>query len=777
MANESDDHRARSPGRNSQLLERKWLELTYNSVGDCLFLLSVEPDENYRFVSLNEAFLRVTGLTREQVIGKNIRDVIPPQAQALVFGKYHKALGENKTVSWEEESVYPTGKRVGEVKISPLTDEATGQIYLVGVVHDITERKLAEEALRQSEAELRALFAAMNDLIFVIDKEGRHLKVALTAPEKLYRSSDAIIDKTLHEIFPEPTANLFHDYINQALATHSPVSIEYNLDIGGHEKWFVANIAPMTEETVVWVARDITDIKLAERSLRESEHLYRETVENANDIIYTLDLQGRYISANRAGESITGYTRDEIRRMNFTDLIAPEYLDVVLEKMGNKVESGGQTFYEVEIITKDRRRIMVEINSRLLERNGVPIGVLGIARDITERKRSEEKLGEIEEQLRQSQKLESIGQLAGGIAHDFNNMLTAINGYSDLILRKLGADDPLRHMAEEIRKAGDRASGLTHQLLAFSRKQILQPKTLNINDIVSDVSRMLQRLIGEDIDLKAILNERLGQVEADPGQITQVLLNLAVNARDAMPSGGKLTIETDNVNLNETYTSRHVGVTPGRYVMLAVSDTGVGMDEDTLNHIFEPFFTTKAVGEGTGMGLATVYGVVKQSRGNIWAYSEKGLGTTFKIYLPLIDKEAESIEAETLKTDLPTGTETILLVEDEEMVRALSKQILETCGYTVIEAVNGADALRLCEETGCDADLLVTDVVMPQMGGRELVLRLAETRPALRALYISGYTDKAIVHHGILNEDINFIQKPFTPEDFARKVRDVLDAS
>ena len=395
----------------------------------------------------------------------------------LVLGKYNEAISENKTVSWEEESIYPTGKRVGEVSVAPLKDEMTGQMYLVGAVHDVTDRKEAEEAMRSSEAELRALFAAMSDLIFVIDKEGRHLKVVQTTPENLYRPSESVIDRTLHEIFPEPTANLFLDKINLALTTRSAVSIEYNLDIRGREKWFIASIAPMTDETVIWVARDITNMKLAERSLRESEHLYRETVENANDIIYTLDLQGRYISANRAGEAITGYTREEIRRMNFTDIIAPEYLDAVLEQMGKKVASGGQTFYEVEIVTKDHRRVRLEINSRLIERSGVPIGVLGIARDITERRHAAEKLGEIEEQLRQSQKLESIGQLAGGIAHDFNNMLTAINGYSELMLRRLHAEDPLYHMVEEIKKAGERAGELTHQLLAFSRKQILQPKT------------------------------------------------------------------------------------------------------------------------------------------------------------------------------------------------------------------------------------------------------------------------------------------------------------
>ena len=668
----------------------KWLELTYQSVGDCLFLLSIEPGEIYRFVSVNEAFLRVTGFAVSQVIGKRIEEVIPEQSHSLVLGKYREALRENKTVSWEEVSEFSTGTHIGEVKVTPLKDEATGQMYLVGSVHDVTDLKREGEALRASEAELRALFAAMSDVIFVIDKSGRHLKVAPTNPDILYRPPDSIVGKRMHDIFPEPIASRFLDHIQRALATRSRVNIDYSLDIRGREAWFSATIAPMTDDTVVWVARDVTEFREASMALQESESLYRDTVENANDIIYTLDLQGRYISVNAAGERFTGYTRDEIRQMTFADIVAPEYLETVRQKVGQKVAEGGETTYEVDLLTKDRRRVSVEVNSRLLEKAGQPVAVLGIARDITERRRSEEalrasevrfrrhfelglvgmmissptkewievndelcsilgyersellktswedvshpddlaanvanferamageidgytmdkrfihkngqtvytiisvkcvrredgavdyflglvqditerrraeeKLGEIEEQLRQSQKLESIGLLAGGIAHDFNNVLTVIKGYSDLILRQLSVNDPLHTKIEEIRKAGERAATLTHQLLAFSRKQILQAKPLNLNEIVADVSKMLQRLIGEDINLRVNLNEGIGQVETDPGQITQVLLNLAVNSRDAMPMGGKLTIETDNVELDETYATQHVAVTPG----------------------------------------------------------------------------------------------------------------------------------------------------------------------------------------------------------------------
>ncbi|HSK73939.1 MAG TPA: ATP-binding protein, partial [Pyrinomonadaceae bacterium] len=380
------------------------------------------------------------------------------------------------------------------------------------------------------------------------------------------------------------------------------------------------------------------------------------------------------------------------------------------------------------------------------------------------------------EQLRLSQRLESVGRLAGGIAHDFNNMLTAINGYSELTLRRLKEDDPLRHNLEEIKKAGERSAALTHQLLAFSRKQVLKPKVLNLNDVILDTSKMLQRLIGEDVQLNIVPDGKLGLVEADPGQLTQVIMNLAVNARDAMPQGGNLIIETANVLLDKEYVFQHFTVRAGSYVMLAVSDTGVGIEEETQEYIFEPFFTTKEVGKGTGLGLATVYGIVKQSGGYVWVYSEVGRGTTFKIYLPRVDEDVQMPEKDETTESIPGGTETILLVEDEEMVRNLSRQILQTCGYKVLEARNGVEALSICQDSDSKIDLLMTDVVMPQMGGRELAEKLEQMYPQIRLLFTSGYTDDAIIRQGVIKTGENFIQKPFTFEALAKKVRELLDA-
>jgi signal transduction histidine kinase/DNA-binding response OmpR family regulator len=396
---------------------------------------------------------------------------------------------------------------------------------------------------------------------------------------------------------------------------------------------------------------------------------------------------------------------------------------------------------------------------------------LGIKRKLVEQSQAG-----LESQLRQAQKMEAVGSLAGGVAHDFNNLLTAILGYGHILLTRLREDDPARHNVQEILKAGERAAALTNQLLAFSRKQVLQPKILDLNALAMNLEKMLRRLIGEDIELSTCLDRNLGQVRADPGQIEQVIMNLVVNSRDAMPKGGKVTIETANVTLGEDYASRHLGSKPGRYVMLAVADTGVGMDAATQSRVFEPFFTTKEAGKGTGLGLATVYGIIKQSEGYISVYSEPGQGTTFKAYLPRIDQPAETATVgETVP--IPRGTETILLVEDEESVRRLARLILERQGYAVIEAPSASSALATAEKQAAPIHLVLTDVIMPEMNGRELSQRLTRIHPAARVLFMSGYTGDTIVRHGVLEPGIAFLQKPFTPTDLARKVREVLDGA
>ena len=511
-------------------------------------------------------------------------------------------------------------------------------------------------------------------------------------------------------------------------------------------------------------------------NLSQSEERYRDYFENAKDAIYVHDLNGRYIMVNKAGEELIGYSRDEILQMRISDVVPRKYLDDIHARLTKKLADHSLTIYEVEAIRKDGSRVPIEVSSRLIYENGVPVAVQGNARDITERKRAEEALRASQFQLQQSQKLEAIGQLAGGVAHDFNNMLTAIIGYTDLSLRRVGLENPIRRNLEETKKAAERAASLVRQLLAFSRKQILEPKVLDLNDVVKDMEKMLTRLIGEDINLATRLEAELGSVKADPCQVEQIIMNLVVNARDAMPRGGRVTIETANTTLDDQTVLRHVSVEPGEYVMLAVSDTGSGMDQETQRRIFEPFFTTKDVGKGTGLGLSTVYGIVKQSGGYIWVYSEPGLGTMFKVYLPRID-DATAVNVETLAQQATAlrGSETILLVEDEEVVRGLTRKILMQAGYNVLDANGGEEAIRVCRAHNGPIHLLVTDVVMPEISGKEVAERLLQLRPAIRVIFMSGYTDEAIVQHGALDANVEFIQKPFTWIGLTRKVRDVLN--
>ncbi|GAH38472.1 unnamed protein product, partial [marine sediment metagenome] len=401
--------------------------------------------------------------------------------------------------------------------------------------------------------------------------------------------------------------------------------------------------------------------------------------------------------------------------------------------------------------------------------------VVAIFQDITDRKRAETEQGKLQAQLVQSQKMESIGRLAGGVAHDFNNILTAINGYAEMIIDSLEPGDPMRADMEEIKSAGGRAAGLTGQLLTFSRKQVISPKVIRPNEILERSQKMLRRIIGEDIDLIFVPANRLGRIKADPAQLDQILVNLAVNARDAMPEGGKLTIETQNVTADEMFCNSHIGAEPGDYVMLAVTDTGCGMDEETKSSIFEPFFSTKSKEQSTGLGLSTVYGIVKQNDACISVYSEPNVGTTFKVYFPRVVEKADRLPSDK-STELPTGNEIILLVEDEDIVRGLAKRVLERQGYKVIEANDGGGAYLQSKKHKGKIHLLLTDVIMPNMNGKQLHAELLNTRPELRVLFMSGYTENVIAHHGVLHENTDFIQKPFSIESLTRTVRRVLDS-
>ncbi|MGB0034674.1 MAG: PAS domain S-box protein, partial [Candidatus Acidiferrales bacterium] len=490
----------------------------------------------------------------------------------------------------------------------------------------------------------------------------------------------------------------------------------------------------------------------------------------ANPIIIS-KRDGTIIWVNRAFEQLSGYTREEVLGQSTRLLKSGQQSPSFYENMWKTILSGQRWQGELVNRRKDGTFYTEEMTITPVKNGtGDITHFIAIKLDITERKR-------LEQQLLGSQKMEAVGRLAGGVAHDFNNLLGVIMGYTELVLDGFPSDNPRCHQLQEIRKAGIRATSLTRQLLAFSRKQVFQPKVLDINALVTDFNKMLRRLVGEDIELLNILKPGLGQIKADPGQIEQVIMNLVVNSRDAMPTGGKLIIETANADLDEGYCRSHPSVHPGHFVMVSVSDTGMGMDARTQAHIFEPFFTTKELGKGTGLGLATVYGIVKQSEGYIWVYSELGKGTTFKIYFPRIDEPTRTVEIAQGSVEFLRGSETILLAEDAEALRELTCAFLEKNGYTVLAAENSKEAIALAERQERPIHLLLTDVVMPGMSGRELADRLTAKYPGMRVLYMSGYTSDTIIHHGVLDAGIFFIEKPFSQEALTRKLREVLDST
>jgi two-component system cell cycle sensor histidine kinase/response regulator CckA len=518
---------------------------------------------------------------------------------------------------------------------------------------------------------------------------------------------------------------------------------------------------------VLHMFRDISERKRAEAALRESEQRYRLLTENSSDLITMFDQEHRVIYASPSFQQVLGYDPAQVIGTTIFNRIHPDDRELMSHAQ-SLLETEGTAETTIRLHHADGSWHWFEATATASTWEGKPC-FIGRSRDVTEHKR-------LEGQLLQSQKMESIGRLAGGVAHDFNNLLTVIIGHAEMAHESLPRDHPVRSDMEELIKAGGRASSLTRQLLAFARKQIIEPRVLMLNDLILDMDRLLRRLIGEDIELITLPAANLGWVKVDPGQIEQVIVNLAVNSRDAMPSGGRLTIETRNATLDEVYAHQHIEAAVGAYVLLGISDTGIGMDAEVQAHLFEPFFTTKSAGRGTGLGLATCYGIVKQHGGVINCYSEVGHGTTFKIYLPRVEALPQTEQRPTYTEEMPRGSETVLLVEDEAAVRTLAARILRDQGYVVLEAANGEEGLRLAQERGGEIiDLLLTDVVMPRMSGVALAEQLQALRPAIKVLFTSGYTDNAIIHHSQVDPGIAFLHKPFSPAALARKVRDVLD--
>jgi PAS domain S-box-containing protein len=698
----------------------------------------------FTIVAVSDTYLRATMTQREEVLGRSIFDVFPDNphdAQATGVANLRASLEravQQQTADAMAVQRYDIrrpasqGGEFTERYWSPINCPVVGPdqktAYIIHQVEDVTEF-----------VRLKQLGAEQAQLTQKLLSRGEQMEAEIIRRAQEIQVGNQRLRQTNEELIR------LHGELEQ-------------------------RVQKRTEELAQ--ANDSLNAEVLER--RRHEALLQSILNNTFDAIISIDERGMIETFNEAGERIFGYSRAEVVGRNVSMLMPQPYcsqhdgyLETYLRTGIAKIMGVGR---EVVGRRKDGAEFPIDLTvTECKQQAGEQRRFIGVVRDITERVR-------LQEQLHQAQKMEAFGQLSGGVAHDFNNLLTVIVGYCECL-----EDDPAmtydsRAMLHEIHRASDRAASLTRQLLAFSRKQVFQSKVLILNEIVAETSSMLRRLIGEDITLETALSPTLWPVRVDAGQIEQVLMNLVVNARDAMPQGGRLTIETANVELDESYSEEYLDVQPGRYVVLAVSDTGCGMDPITKARIFEPFFTTKAPGKGTGLGLATVFGIVKQSGGHVTVYSEPAKGTAFRIYLPKVESVVELPSEEKFPKPSRDGVETILVVEDAPMVRNLACRILRSHGYTVLEADGGVEALRICEQHAGTIHLVLTDVVMPEMSGRELSELFRARKLNLKVLFMSGYTDDAVMRHGILEAEASFIQKPFTPSSLAQKVREVLDS-
>jgi len=760
----------RSPGSGSlhRLLAEQLNSLEMGNV----MIVGLNPEGCVEI--FNEAAERITGYKRDEILGRSWFETVVPRERYpevwQVFHRYQSAdSGEDKsfwnpvlTKEGRERYIRWQNSRAGG------GDEFEGTISF-GV--DVTDQVLAEKSLRDSEHQYRMLIEQSCDPIYVVQAPTR-LVLVNPAWERLigYSNAEATSPEFdfLSIIAPESRAFILDRIAKRARGIPTPSMYEFRaLTRDGRTLDLEASVveiqwkgAPASQV----MYRDITSHKEAERKLRLSDRIYQRV----GALVVAAGPDGKITYVGPSVKEILGYEPSELMGEAWWNLtrIDPD------ERASARDRVAGMAKGTIPVPKAPYEQLMQHRygSSRWIlwhDTAGPDREVIGVGQDITERKN-------LEQQLRQAQKMEAVGRLAGGIAHDFNNLLTAINGYSELILTDLSYTDPLRREVEEIRKAGDRAANLTRQLLAFSRKQMLRPRVLDLNTVILEIEKLLRRLIREDIALETDLQPDLGRAKADPGQIEQVILNLVINARDAMPQGGKLVIRTATVKMEKAETRKRPGMRPGPYVRLTLTDTGCGMDADTLAHAFEPFFTTKDVGKGTGLGLSTAYGIIKQSGGCIYVFSEQQKGTTFEIYLPCVQDEVEPDSDPDRPATHDHGKATILVVEDEEMIRALCLRILRLRGYSVLEAPNGREALAVAERHRGAIHLLISDMVMPEMGGKELVQLLLPSRPEMKVLFLTGYADDSLAGSLLSEVNSSFLLKPFSPRALTAKVRDIL---
>jgi len=637
----------------------------------------------------------------------------------------------------------------------------------------------AEKALRESEERYRRLVELCPDAVVIIQGDGRVAFVNLSGARLLgaERPQQLVGMPAIDLVHPDDRDRARERMNSLREGKTAPLTQEKMVRIDGgviDVEGAAAAFPYQGEQAIQVVIRDITPRMEAEGAIRRQAEIIRAMAESMGEGLYALDRSGRVTFMNAAAQRLLGWSREELlfrdlhqmthyRRPDGTMLSKQDCAVLGVMESRSVVHREDDAF-----IRKDGSFLPVAYTSAPLKTGSEIAGAVVVFSDITERR-------QLEEQLLQSQKMEALGRLASGIAHEFSNALSVVSGYAELALEGLAKNHPARAKIQEVLVATGRAAGVTRQLLAFGRTQVIEPRVLDLNTLVGEIEEMLRRLLGEDIELAIRLAPDLGRIKADAGQVQQVILNLAVNAREAMPRGGKLTIETRNIEMDEEFARGFVDVRPGHYVLLAVSDTGVGMDQATRAHIFEPFFTTKQVGRGAGLGLASAHGIVKQSGGHIWVYSEPKFGTTFKVYWPLMGEAASPLKLTPPSRAFVGGSETVLVVEDDDMVRTLVREILGTAGYNVIEARNPEEGLRMAGELRGGIHLMITDVIMPGMSVRTFVDRLAKPQPHMKILFMSGYTDEAIVHHGLIEPGLAFLQKPFTRDSLAQKVREVLD--